>query len=187
MCDFIVAILPGNVDIPAVAAVFERHKRGFRQIHNPFLSAQIAPGDICILTTRGMCDCGTPLGSQVYNSARETSGFEMQTAKFRKQGWSEAKIQRWREQKDSGRDKQEREDKARAETSAQEVERWIWFLTDLLVSGLTDRIGLMRHYYRRGFETERLKIERLESVSPEQRTIDQLLHLEDGVVYNYVR
>ena len=187
MCDFIMAILPGNVDLPAVGAVFERHKVGFRQIHNPFVSAQVAPGDIWILTTRGGCDCGTPLGSLAYKSARETDHFEAQTAKLRKQGWSEAKIQRWRTQKDSGRDKQEREDKTRAETSVQHVEPWLLFLTDLLASKLTDRIGLMVHWYRRDFETERLKIEKQELVSPDQRTIDQLLHLQDGIVYHYVR
>lgn len=186
MCDFITAILPRNVDVPAIVAVFERHKIGFSQTHNERLSRQIAPGDILILTTRDGCDCGTPLGSLAESDIHDSCDSEAQIAKFRKQGWSEAKIQRWREQKGVGREKQDRDRQTRAGTRSWEIEHWIPFLMDVLRSGHTDRIGLLLHYYRGTLGNEHIQIERQEFVSLEHLTIDQLLHIHSDVVYNYV-
>lgn len=84
--------------------------------------------------------------------------------KFRRQGWSEAKIERWLEQKEQTKARHQREDEARAQVSTPELDQWINFVTDLLKSGKAPRLGLLLHLYRGGIESERVKILHRENV-----------------------
>ena len=98
MCHYITASLPHYVDTDSIAPIFESHKLGFDLISNPHVSAQLEAGDLYLLTTRAHCDCGTALGSLNVSTARDDLSYERELKKFRKQGWSEAKINRWLEQ-----------------------------------------------------------------------------------------
>src|SRR5690348_9603085 len=125
MCHYITATLPHKVKVESVASVFESHKLGFELISNPHISTQIEPGDLYVLTTRGHCDCGTVLGSLNNTGNSEAISYEHGLKKFRKQGWSEAKIQRWLEQKEQTRERHLHEDQAHAQTSTPEASQWL--------------------------------------------------------------
>src|SRR2546423_1121795 len=99
MCHYITATLPHNINPDSVAPTFDSHKLGFELISNPHVSKQLESGDWYILTTRGQCDCGTSLGSLSRPEANKVISYDRELKKFRKQGWSEAKIERWLEQK----------------------------------------------------------------------------------------
>jgi hypothetical protein len=185
MCDFITVFLPASAGVTALADVFDRHKIGFKQIDNPYVLGQLPAGDVCFLTTRGWCDCGTPLGSLSQTGASRPAEGEKQVRKLRKQGWSEAKIQRWREQKEQEQEKQERNHDARAAEATPGADRWVQFLTDVLRSGHTSRIGLLLHFYRRTVESERIDLLRQEPVPVQRLNAEHLLHLEEDVVYHY--
>jgi hypothetical protein len=186
MCHFITVFLPESADLKAVAAIFERYKVGFKPIDNPFVLAQVPPGDVCILTTRSLCDCGTPLGSLSGDTAVKPDNRDIQISKLRKRGWSQTKIERWLEQKDHEEEKQEREKDVHMANATPQLDRWVEFLSDVLRSGRTPRIGLLLHWYRGTVEGERLHLVRQERLPLTHLNTDHLLRLNEDVVYNYV-
>src|SRR5262245_11617386 len=100
MCHYLTAMLPQSVELKSIAPIFESHKIGFELISNPHVAAQVDPQDWYILTSRKHCDCGTALGSLNQQRAANVTSYDRELKKFRKQGWSEGKIQRWLEQKE---------------------------------------------------------------------------------------
>src|SRR5262245_20142392 len=134
MCHYITATLPHDVELKSIAPIFESYKLGFELISNPHVAAQVDPQDWYILTSRKHCDCGTALGSLNQQQARKVSSYDRELKKFRKQGWSEAKIQRWLEQKEQTKERHRREDAVLAEGGAPELDRWIEFLNNLIGS-----------------------------------------------------
>jgi len=186
MCHYITASLPKSVDTDSVALIFESYKVGFDLISNPHVSAQLEAGDLYVLTTRGHCDCGTALGSLNGSAAHDDLSYERELKKFRKQGWSEAKITRWLEQKEQTKEKHLREDEARAKGSTQELNQWVRFITDVLKSGYAPRIGLLLHMYHGSIESERISILRRERVKLEELTPDLLMRIKEDVVYEFV-
>src|SRR5687768_8778719 len=109
MCHYITATLPQSVDTDSVAPIFRSHKFAFDLISNPHVSAQLEAGDLYLLTTTGHCDCGTALGSLNVRGPQDDLSHERELKKFRKQGWSEAKIARWIQQKENTKEKHLRE------------------------------------------------------------------------------
>src|SRR5688572_15942029 len=155
MCHYITATLPHGVKPESVAPLFESHKLGFEVVSNPHVASQIEVGDWYVLTTRGHCDCGTALGSLNQRPSGEAVSYERELKKFRRQGWSAARIGRWVEQKEKTKERHLREDEARAQGSTLELDQWAGCITDVLTSGRARRIGLLLHMYRRGIESER--------------------------------
>jgi hypothetical protein len=187
MCHYITAVLPHVVEVKSVAPIFESHKLGFELISNPHLAAQVDPQDWYILTSRKHCDCGTALGSLNHPVAAKTSSYDCALRKFRKQGWSGAKIQRWLEQKEQTSERQRREDEALAEAGGPELDRWIEFLDDLIRSGRSPKLGLLLHWYRGSVEGERIKIKRRESFRISEVKPELLMKIEEDVLYEIVR
>lgn len=186
MCQFITAFLPGAADRAASEAIFEAHKIGVKPVVNLYVLAQLPSGEICLLTTRAWCDCDTPLGSLAEGRIQPPAPLDSQIIKLRKQNWSEAKIQRWREQKRQTGEKQERYREAQAVQAGRDAGRWVTFLADLLRSGHTPRIGLLLHFYNAGLETERIGLLQQEVVPVSRLSTDQLLRIEKDVLYQYV-
>ena len=135
MCHHITATLPRVGELKSVAPIFESHKLGFELISNPHVAEQVDPQDWYILTSRRHCDCGTALGSLKHERAAKVLSYDRELKKFRKQGWSEAKIQRWLEQKEQTKERHRREDEALADGRGPELDRWIEFLNDLIRFG----------------------------------------------------
>jgi hypothetical protein len=107
--------------------------------------------------------------------------------KFRQQGWSEAKIQRWLEQKEQNKERHRREDEALASGGGPELDRWIEFLNDLIGFGHAPRIGLLLHWYGGTIEGERIKIKRRERVRLAEVNPERLMKIEEDVLYEVVR
>lgn len=187
MCHYITATLPQVVELKSIAPIFELHKLGFELISNPHVAAQVDSQDWYILTSRKHCDCGTALGSLNHQRAAKASSYERDLKKFRKQGWSEAKIKRWLEQKEQTKERHRREDAALAEGGGPELDRWIEFLNDLIGSDLSPRFGLLVHWYHGGIEGERIKIQRREKVRFSEVTPERLMKIEEDVLYEVVR
>lgn len=127
--------------------------------------------------TRGHCDCGTALGSLNASAARGDQSYERELKKFRKQGWSEAKISRWLKQKEQTKEKHLREDEAHAKGSTHELTQWVRFITAVLTSGYAHRIGLLLHWYHGGIESERISILRWDKVKLADLTPDLLIRI----------
>lgn len=185
MCDYITAILPQTVDPGSVSSIFDGHKFGFELIANPHLAKQIEPGAWQVMTTRGHCDCGTALGSLSRPEGEKEANFDRDLIKFRSQGWSEAKIQRWLDQKAQVQERHQREDDHQAQGSSPELDQWINLITDLLRSGKVQWLGLLLHTYHRGIESERIKILGRERVNLAELSAARLMKLKQDVVYEF--
>ena len=186
MCHYITATLPREVDPNSVAHIFESHKLGFELISNPHISQQIDSGDWYVLTTRKHCDCGTALGSLNREGAGKVVSYERDLEKFRKQGWSEAKIQRWVEQKEQTKERHQREDEFLAQGGSPELDGWVAFLNAVLKFGQARRIGLLLHWYRRGIRSERINIKGREKLTLSEVTAERLMKMKEDVVYEFV-
>lgn len=98
MCHYITGTLPSATVPPAAMPVAESHHLQFEALANPFVQEQLRQGEGYFRLGRGMCDCGTPLGSRDPSASRwRPSAKEL--VKLHRKGWSEAKIARWMEQK----------------------------------------------------------------------------------------
>jgi len=187
MCHYITALLPHVVELKSLAPIFESHKLGFELISNPHVAEQVDPQDWYVLTSRKHCDCGTALGSLNHERAAKVSSYDRELKKFRKQGWSEAKIQRWLEQKEQTKERHRREDEALAEGGGPELDRWIEFLNDLIRFGPSPRFGLLLHWYAVSIEGERIKIKRRERFRLSELNPERLMRIEEDVLYEVVR
>src|SRR5262249_9313009 len=142
MCHFVTATVPGELELPLLARVFEKHNLGFRLLSSSPVVRQLPAGDRYVLTTRGHCDCGTVLGSR---RTPEAESRARQVAKLRKKGWGDAKIERWLAEKQAVRERDVRKPDSDARARTADVERWLAFVDDALA--LVPRVGLLLHFY----------------------------------------
>ena len=185
MCHYITVSLSQTADADSVAPIFRSHQLGFHVISNPHVSAQLEAGDLYILTSK-VCDCGTALGSLNALAPHDDLSYEPQLKKFRNQGWSEARINRWLEQKEQTKEKHLREAETRDKGSTHELNHWIRLITDVLQSGYARKIGLLLHMYHGGIESERITILRREKVKLAGLTPELLMRMKEDVVYEFV-
>lgn len=186
MCLFITATLPRNASLNCVAPIFEAHRLSFKKISNPYVLNQLHAGDVYVSTTTSHCDCGSVLGSLNRRNKDETEDHEHELKKLRRKGWSEAKIQRWLEQKEQTKEKHLREDEALAGRNTPVARDWAEFISELLGSRCTDRIGILLHFYHTGVDSERVKILGKEKVKLEELTPKLLMGMREDVVYEFV-
>jgi hypothetical protein len=143
MCHFIKLVLPAQADVGALREVMQRHGRLLEPCCDPHLDGDLAPDERAFLT-RGNCDCGTALVRPRGPRREHDEGRE--PAKLRRSGWSEAKIQRWRQQRAGV---VTRKAEARARTREHESEQWRALLEDLL-GAKVEHIGLVVHWVTAG-------------------------------------
>ena len=138
MCLFITVIIPAKTDLMAMRSVLDSFDMSFSPWHEVEVNPSIPEGFVQLRATKSFCDCGTVL-RQLYPAPHERS-LGKQLAKHRAQGWSEAKLQRWLDQKSKGDDRRSREDKA-------DLERWDGFLQSIVSAERIPRLGLLIHFY----------------------------------------
>ena len=95
-----------------------------------------------LLISKRQCECGTPLGSASTPGQWNADSYAHDLRRLKKRGWSEHKIERWLEAKQSSHAKLERLAHERADgPSAEPVESWLGFLENAPECGV-GRIGL---------------------------------------------
>ena len=143
MCTFISLFLAASVDRAAMARVAEAHGLALSAQENAAVSRQLQEGEALYLSTKGHCDCGTALGSQVRGSGGPSRSDA--AARLRAKGWSEAKIARSLAQSEEHELARSRQAQA---NSAAELERWYEFLGAATARGNAPYVGLLIHDYR---------------------------------------
>lgn len=184
MCHFITATLPRGADADAAAAIARRHGRVWVPCENPHVISQLGTGEGYFFTTSGHCDCGTAVGSLARPQLPRRKP-EKQVPKLRRKGWSEAKIQRWLDEKHGTEKRRAAEAEARVGNPPFEAEMWVSLLRDLLAELVVDHVGLLLHMYCGGLETEPIHLLRSRSVEPPELTVDLLLQAEEDVLYRF--
>ncbi|SNT25813.1 hypothetical protein SAMN06265795_11979 [Noviherbaspirillum humi] len=94
MCNFIPAFIPAEASLPRIGTHFKQANLGFRIFENQHMDAKLNDKWVKVCTTRGFCDCGSPLGSR--QKPYDSNGEEKIAALVRK-GWSGTRIKRYLE------------------------------------------------------------------------------------------
>jgi len=138
MCTFITAVLPACADADAVASIFRAHGRAFFPgAMSAVNAAFLAAGEREFHTTRGHCDCGTPLGRSTRRSGRDAPADA--AARLRRKGWSEAKIARAVMQRAEA---DARPPRAAGEPAQTSLAGWVALIDAVIASGATPSVGL---------------------------------------------
>ena len=180
MCHFITAVLPGSSDHTLLASVAEKHGRNLKPQRNPSIEEQLNAGERYFLTTRGHCDCGTDLGvlrRQEKSLERRETQAKGQEEKLRREGWSEAKIARWSEQKAQHLAKP---------LTAPAATDWDELLKEMLKSGRTPFVALLLHWYDGPLEG-RIQLKGREAVKADDLTPEILGRMKEDVLYEFQR
>lgn len=137
MCTFITVFLPDTLAYDTAAAVFTRSGRRLVAQVSPSLQAAVGPGWQPWLSA-AHCDCGTALAS-----ARAEPAWKDDAGRWRKKGWSEAKIARARaEQLAHAQQAQQ----ARHREGLLDAGQWLQRIDALLQAGAV-RVGLLVRDY----------------------------------------
>jgi hypothetical protein len=133
MCTFITLFLPALFSHAEAAAIMERSGRRLFAQDSPSLLAATGPGWQPWLSARH-CDCGTALASS--HGEREWKG---DAERWRKKGWSEAKIARALAEQLA---RHEQEQQVRLDEALVDAGQWLQRIDALLQAGAA-RIGLL--------------------------------------------
>ncbi len=173
MCHFINLVLPSQAEIEPLRKILERHGRLLYPASEKLVTRELAPDERAYLTT-GNCDCGTQLAARP--SARREHDEEREVARRHKLGWSETKIQRWRDQRVAAAAQKAR---AKAKSRGGEAEEWRALLMDIL-DAKAERVGLVVHWVTDA-------IRRGPILPRESLTTAIMGHLEENVLYTFTR
>jgi len=183
VCYYITAAVSG-VDVEGLNAVW-RHaglQVEFTELNSP-MKAQCAPGEKYLFHEPGVsgCDCGTWLGS----AARPVCGEpheDKEAAKMRKKGWSQAKIDRWAQEKHQANDRA----KIRAARARDDDVPWAQVVRAALDDGRAARFGLILHWYEAAIETAQFTLKR-QDLSVVDLNAELLESMEEDTLYSFTR
>ena len=174
MCTYIAAVLPAGTDAKATGELFKKHDLGFYPIHDR--PPAISKDQLYVLTFTQNCDCGTVLGRGYIRNPHPKEP-ESEIPKLRKKGWSDAKINRWLEDKTRKADPHDTR-------SEEELARWMATIQDIVTSGITTSLGLFVHFYNEGYDADIIK--RVERVKLMDLSPELLLGLADDTLYEFI-
>jgi len=137
MCTFITVFLPTTLAHDTAAAVFTRSSRCLFAQASPSLQAAVGPGWQPWLSA-AHCDCGTALAS-----LRAEPAWAGDAERWRKKGWSEAKIARALAEQLA---RHEQDQQVRREEALADAGQWLQRIDALLGAGAA-RIGLLVRDY----------------------------------------
>lgn len=150
MCRFITIVAPEACGTEAIA-VLKRHRGWVSETNNKDLANIAGPNSIQLISPKSGCDCGTVLDNEWIGKQSEFD-HEQLAGKWRRKGWSEAKIKRSLADKEHGKTTTTH----RAPTDSFEL--WEKVLGEL-VEGCTSagEVGLFLHEYSGGINDELIK------------------------------
>ncbi len=182
MCRFITAVLSKDADIEATAAVFRTYGRECVAFVNSSLAAQIGHAENVYFTTRVHCDCNTLLGSSV-TSLDAGDAREIDAARLRRKGWSEAKIARALDQRNDANARPPRSDPSQTSLSA-----WCALIRDTLSSSSrTQYVGLLLHAYHSGMSEEEIVLRERVTLHATELNEASLAAMREDTIYEFGR
>lgn len=174
VCHYLTAALPEGVDLPALAPILKTHRQTLTPLSNPWVEAQL-PAALAYSSACGKhCDCGTAVGWLAQQDPLEPGA---DATRLRRRGWSDARVQRWLEEKGRAHEKRFRD--REGSTPHDEAEAWAAFIRALLIGGRLNCFGLLLHWYSGSPETERFRLRDTRTASPDAGAI---LRVEEDVL-----
>lgn len=147
------------------------------------IEAQLPNGRAYLYHVCGVCDCGTGIGCGLDDPSVHES-FAKEADALRRKGWSQAKVDRWLDSKNSSVHDRTLRDLTRA---TKEVERYLGLARALLGVPRVERFGLMHHFYAGDVELESFNVRLSPVVCIEEATIDHLYLLPEDTLQEFRR
>lgn len=184
MCHYITGIVKKGTSLEALSGIAKSHGLHFIDIKNEFIEGQLPQGTMYLWKKTSHCDCGTALGCMnLRNKQSEASDREGEIKRLHKKGWSEAKIQRWIEEKEKASDKNEARNEVYRQSQEPRAEDWAKFVKDAVTNPKVGEFGLLLHFYKTGPERETLELKRQEKISVRDVSSDFLMTIDEDVLY----
>jgi hypothetical protein len=156
----------------------------WEQIHNPSVAKALLAGETYFFTTRGMCDCGTDLGSaHRVHAALRPPDHEREAKKLRKKGWGAAKIERRIKDRQANFERRQAEAEARKDQPPHHAQIWCDFIRAVLDAARS--IGILLHFCRGGIDSERIPIAGRRSLKASELSARFLVEIEENVLYEF--
>ncbi|MFW9881264.1 MAG: hypothetical protein ACFFG0_50005 [Candidatus Thorarchaeota archaeon] len=185
MCFYITATLPKGTKIDNLRKILNNYEMNFSKIHNPFIESQLRPGELYFRATKDYCDCDTVLGSLSKLQDFQTLYNSKKVKTLKKKNWSKEEITKWIDQKLIAKNIKTGKKLTPIEIK-QQTDRWINFLHDLLDHKAVSRVGILKHWYSKRLEKEKLQIKEIRKIFINKITPDYLLNLDEDILYEFL-
>ena len=185
MCFYITATLPKDVDLEQLKDTFNEYNMAFNPIKNNNIQSQLRTGELYFRATKDYCDCGTVLGSS--NNLQEYQNLlnSQKVRTLKKKKWTDEEIDKWIKEKLQKKGTSTIGKKLTPMEIDEKIKRWLDFLRSLLDNKKASRIGLLKHWYDKGLQTEEITLTRTEKINIDKITSEFLLNLEEDVLYEF--
>src|SRR5262245_18406260 len=158
MCHYVTATMSAGGDVSAVRRIAVAFALRWDQMHNPSVAKALVLGETYYYTTRGMCACGTDLGSARRLAMPRPRDHEREAKKLRKKGWGAAKIELRIKDRQADFERKKVEAEARGDVPPHQAQRRCDFTYAVLDAGSARSIGILLHFYSGGIDSERITL-----------------------------
>jgi hypothetical protein len=178
MCTFITAIVPAETALLQLRELCGKHGFSADPVDNASLRT-LMPQGYQFLPVGGSCNCDTALGF-AHRPTSQSHDLEGDISKLKRKGWTAAKIERWRKEKEQARQQKQQQPYI-------ELRRWKDWIAEIVRAHSAKRLTIVLHFYKDGIDTDRIQIKRLEKIDVDTLNVDQLALLDWDVLYQFSR
>jgi hypothetical protein len=188
MCHFITAIIDKRINLDKLNELGQENIITFHTCDNDYVRNQLKETELYVAKNCKYCDCGTQLGMLTREQSPDPFRIEKREIdRLERKAWSDTKIKRWI----ADREKSIEKDRAKYDNLANgkhsDIQNWMMYFNKAVPDNQVNHIGLLLHWYKRGLENERIKIKERKIIKMSDLTEDNLLKMEEDVVYDIVR
>jgi len=178
MCIFIHAAVPKDTDLERLGLVFKDHGWKIIPAENEHLKKQLP--DDTVLRLTGVCDCSTVLGRQRAEILDdETKKPPDVVARYKRKGWSQAKIDRAMANRERDEEAKIEDDRDR---QTRQLSSWISFIEEVLNQKAASKFGLLFHMFKGSLVDDKIPVRRIETNTTKNLEW-QLAHMEEDSLY----
>ena len=183
MCYYITATLPKDTKLEHLQQIVDDYKMGFTPIDNNHIKSQLRPQELYLRATKDYCDCDSVVGTSSTSHIYESLINSKKVKKLRKKKWTEDMIENWIAEKI--KNKNNDTGKNWPQFREKEATRWIKFLRDMLDIGKNSHIGILKHWYKGGLDSEQFAIKEKKRIKIDLVNTDFLLKLDEDILYEF--
>lgn len=187
MCDFITGILAGSFELDKVKILADPFSIVLIPIENRSVAKFLKPGEFYFYMTKGPCACGTDLcgyKEEVQSIEKAFSHLDQKEKKYRKKGWGNAKIERWRSQQILHR--RSGDEPLKVYPGADCI-RFTEFFKTLFEKTKVSKVGLLLHFYSGGLSSEKIDLKGRKVFQREQLLPETLFLTEKDTINVFLR
>ena len=184
MCHYITGVISGKVTVQELNSVGQEFGLQFEDCPNEFVQKQLRSGESYIWKCCKYCECGTSLGTLNGKKIKRTKSInELEVNNLKQKGWSEAKVQRFLNDKNKKAEKNNKDLKQRKLSAENEIQEWLDFCKKIFETISINTFGILLHWYKGGTSNERITLNGRVLIDKSELTAKNLLEIEEDTLY----